>query len=87
MHQLFSGHAAKNKALEHYADHGVLMWAEANKDIVCSSLEEMVSLQEAAVFSDVLMNGGENQIGLETFARTAASAANPRPRAQRRCSI
>ncbi len=38
--------------------------------------EDMATLQEAAVFSDVLMNGGENQLGLETFARTAANAAN-----------
>ncbi len=76
VHQLFSGHAARSNTLEHYADHGVLMWAEANKDLVCNSIEDMATLQEAAVFSDVLMNGGENQLGLETFARTAANAAN-----------
>ena len=80
VHQLFSGHAAKSHALEHYADHSVLMWAEANKDIVCNSLEEMASLAEAAVFSDVLMSGGENQLGLETFARTAACATRPNMR-------
>lgn len=78
--QLFSGHAARNNTLEHYADHSVLMWAEANTDLVCSSLEAMASLQEAAVFSDVLMNGGEHQLGLETFATTAANTANPNMR-------
>ena len=80
VHQLFSGHAARSNTLEHYADHSVLMWAEANTDLVCNSLEAMASLQEAAVFSDVLMNGGEHQLGLETFARTAASATNPNMR-------
>ena len=80
MHQLFSGYAARSNTLDDYAEHSVLMWAEANKDLVCNSLEDMASLQEAAVFSDVLMNGGENQLGLETFARTAANAANPNTR-------
>jgi len=80
VHQLFSGHAARNNTLEHYAEHSVLMWAEANTDLVCTSLEAMASLQEAAVFSDVLMNGGERQLGLETFARTAANTANPNMR-------
>ena len=80
VHQLFSGYAARSNTLDDYAEHSVLMWAEANKDLVCNSLEDMASLQEAAVFSDVLMNGGENQLGLETFARTAASVANPNTR-------
>ena len=56
------------------------MWAGANTDLVCNSHEAMAPLQEAAVFSDVLMNGGEHQLGLETFAKTAANAANPNMR-------
>ena len=80
VHQLFSGHAAKSGALEHYADHSVLMWTEANKDLVCSNLSEMAQIQEAALFADVLMNGGESQLGLETFVGAAACAANPNMR-------
>ena len=54
------------------------MWAEANTDLVCNNdLERMASIHESAVCSDVLMSGGEHQLGLEIFARTAACAANP----------
>jgi hypothetical protein len=60
-----------------YAEHSVLMWAEANKDIVCKSLEQMADIQEAAVYADVLADGGEHEIGLETFAMSGALHANP----------
>ena len=47
---------------------------------MCSALEDMATLQEAAAFTDVLMNGGESQLGLETFVGAAACAANPNMR-------
>ena len=40
--------------VDNFADHSVLMWAEANTDLVCNSLEAMASLQEAAVFPTCL---------------------------------
>ena len=72
VHQLFSGHATKSETVSEYAEHSVLMWAEANKDIVCNSIEQMADLQEAAVYTDMLQSGGEHQIGLETFAMAGA---------------
>ena len=77
VHQLFSGYAAASNTVDDYADHSVLVWAEANKDVVCNSIEEMAALQAELAVSDVLMAGGENQLGLETFARAAANAAKP----------
>ena len=53
------------------------MWAEANKDIVCNSIEQMADLQEAAVYTDMLSSGAEHDIGLETFAMAAALNTNP----------
>ena len=77
VHQLFSGHATKSNTVHDYAEHSVLMWAEANKDILCDNLEQMADIQEAAVYADVLADGGEHEIGLETFAMSAALHANP----------
>ena len=77
VHQLFSGYARRSDTVSDYAEHSVLVWAEANKDIVCSSLEQMADLQEAAVYTDMLASGGEHEIGLETFAMAAALDANP----------
>ena len=77
VHQLFSGYAASSNTVSDYAEHSVLMWAEANKDVVCNSLEQMADLQEAAVYADVLASGGQHEIGLETFAMSAAQNANP----------
>jgi hypothetical protein len=76
VHQLFSGYAASSNTVSDYAEHSVLMWTEANKDVVCNSLEQMADLQEAAVYADVLASGGQHEIGLETFARSAAQNAN-----------
>ena len=70
VHQLFSG----------YAEHSVLMCAEANKDIVCGSLERMADIQEAAVYADVLLSGGQPELGLELFTMAAALEANPNMR-------
>ena len=75
--QLFSGYATKSNTVSDYAEHSVLMWAEANKDIVCNSLEQMAEIQEAAVYADMLATGGETEIGLQTFAMAAAQNANP----------
>ena len=55
----------------------VLMWAEANKDIVRNSIEQMAEIQEAAVYADMLASGGKTEIGLQTFAMAAAQNANP----------
>ena len=63
-----------------YAEHSVLMWAEANKDIVCSSIEQMADLQEAVVYTEMLTSGGEHDIGLDTFAMAAALNTNPNMR-------
>ena len=80
MHQLFSGHAKKSNTVSNYAEHSVLMWTEANKDIVCNSIEQMAEIQEAAVCADVLASGGETELGLETFVMTSAFGANPNMR-------
>ena len=77
VHQLFSGHAKSSDTVSAYAEHSVLIWAEANTDIVCGSLERMAEIHEAAAFADVLTTGGEQEIGFETFAMTAALEANP----------
>ena len=77
VHQLFSGHARSSDTVSAYAEHSVLIWAEANTDIVCGSLERMAEIHEAAAFADVLTTGGEQEIGFETFAMTAALEANP----------
>ena len=77
MHQLFSGHATKSNTVHNYAEHSVLMCAEANKDIVCSSIEQMADLQESAICTDMLASGGEHDIGLETFAMATALNTNP----------
>ena len=71
-HQLFSG-AARNqgRAPEDLADASVLAWGEANHGIFCASLEDMASMQEAALHCDVLTNAGEPQLGLEYWARSA----------------
>ena len=80
VHQLFSGHATKSNTVTDYAEHSVLMWAEANKDIVCSSIEQMADLQEAVVYTEMLTSGGEHDIGLDTFAMAAALNTNPNMR-------
>ena len=77
VHQLFSGHAKSSDTVSAYAEHSVLIWAEANTDIVCASLERMAEIHEAAAVADVLTTGGEQEIGFETFAMTAALEANP----------
>ena len=77
VHQLFSGYATSSNSVSDYAEHSVMIWAEANKDIVCDSIEQMADLQEAAVYADMLTSGGEHEIGLETFAMSAALHANP----------
>ena len=53
------------------------MWAEANADIVCNSVERMADIQESAVYTDMLLSGEEHEIGLETFAMAAALNTNP----------
>ena len=80
VHQLFSGYAKSSNTLSDYAEHSVLMCAEANKDIVCGSLERMADIQEAAVYADVLLSGGQTELGLESFTMAAALEANPNMR-------
>ena len=77
VHQLFSGYAASSNTVSDYAEHSVMMWTEANQDIVCNSIEKMAEFQEAAVYADVLATGGQHEIGLETFSMCAAQNANP----------
>ena len=77
VHQLFNGHATKSDTVHSYAENSVLMWAEANKEIVCNSIEHMADLQMGVVHTDMLSSGGEPELGLQTFVMTAALEANP----------
>ena len=76
IHQLFSGHAGKQRALDDYASHTVLMWGERNSHVACDDVESMLSLQASAVHADVLEAAGEPELGLQHFARTAAAIGN-----------
>ena len=70
VHQLFNGHVRDN--LEDYACPDVLAWGERNLGVTCDALEDMAAIQEAAVTCDVLLTGGEYDVGLDHFARSAA---------------
>ena len=69
VHQLFNGLADN---LEAYAGPDVLAWGERNLGVTCDTLEDMAAMQEAAVTCDVLQTGGEHDVGLDHFARSAA---------------
>ena len=50
----------------------MLPWGERNLGVTCETLESMVTMQEAAATADLLCNGGEFELGLDHFARSAA---------------
>ena len=67
-HQMFNGSTQPEDI-----DAAVLAWSERNLGITCGTLEDMAAMQEAAVACDVLGAAGEYDLGMEHFARTAAS--------------
>ncbi len=81
VHDLFSGASnKKQQPFENYADADTLVWGEANLGIVCSSIEDMLAMQESAAKCDVLMStddddGLARSIGLDHFVRSAAVSA------------
>ena len=66
-HQLFTGIAQPEDA-----DAAVVAWSEKNLGITCGTLADYAMMQEAAVTADLLCNGGEYDLGLDHFARSAA---------------
>ena len=70
-HQMFSGNV---RDLESYARPDVLAWGECNLGLTCkNSLESMANMQEAAATADVLCTGGQYELGLDHFVRSAAA--------------
>ena len=71
LHQLFRSRN-QGMAPEDMVDASVLAWGERNHGILCDSLANMISVQEAAVECDMLTNSGQPQLGMEYWARSAA---------------
>ena len=69
MHSIFNGWIRQ----EDHDDPAVLPWGERNLGVICQTLEGMVTMQEAAATADLLCSGGEFDLGLDHFARCAAS--------------
>ena len=67
-HQLFTGIAQPEDA-----DAAVVAWSEKNLGITRGTLADYAMMQEAAVTADLLCNGGEYDLGLDHFARSAAA--------------
>ena len=68
VHSIFNGSGRQ----EDHEDPAVLPWGERNLGVTCETLESMVTMQEAAATADLLCNGGEFELGLDHFARSAA---------------
>ena len=68
VHSIFNGSGRQ----EDREDPAVLPWGERNLGVTCETLESMVTMQEAAATADLLCNGGEFELGLDHFARSAA---------------
>ena len=69
VHSLFSGTGQQ----EDHEDPAVLPWGESNLGLTCDSLESMAAMQEAAATADVLCKGGQYELGLDHFARSASA--------------
>ena len=69
---MFSGKAREQGIVELCSEYNVLAWGERNLGVACGNLEEMSRLQEAACFADVFIAGGDAELGLDHFVRSAA---------------
>ena len=60
-------------------DDQVVAWGERNLGLLTDTLEDMCSMQEEACFMDVLSTNGQQEIGLDCFARRAATMPKSKP--------
>ena len=78
VHQLLSGIAKhQGREADDFTDPSLMAWGERNHGLVCGSLADMIAMQEAACFSDVLASSGEPRLGLEYWARNANARGAP----------